>query len=255
MRIICAFTVYNRLKGTHLALTALLDNKDPATEVFVVDNASDDKTREYLEQLKNIRKDFTLVRNEENVGVAGGQNQVMEQCRPEDYFCKIDNDILVTRPGWERWGIDCLEHNRDLGCMMFQLDGKPCHAENCEPKLRPYQIFYHNLIEVRLGDVLVAPTIMLPPHARAQVGFYYEYGPYGFDDVDMGERLKALGYKLAYADAGFKQINISEDNTLDYTEWKVKCAADELPEISQRLKMYQDGKGLYVPNIKERSIK
>lgn len=62
-------------------------------ELIIVDNASGVETKEYL---KNIRcPEYTLITNDENVGVSYGWNQGIKVAKYE-YICFLNSDCIVT---------------------------------------------------------------------------------------------------------------------------------------------------------------
>jgi GT2 family glycosyltransferase len=64
-------------------------------ELIVVDNASTDGTREYLESLVADRPRFTLVLNENNLGVGAGRNRGWERST-RSFVVTLDDDTWVT---------------------------------------------------------------------------------------------------------------------------------------------------------------
>jgi glycosyltransferase involved in cell wall biosynthesis len=64
-------------------------------EIVVVDNASTDGTRECLERPFDDRGGFTMVANEENLGVGAGRNSGRERTT-RDFVVILDEDTRIT---------------------------------------------------------------------------------------------------------------------------------------------------------------
>jgi GT2 family glycosyltransferase len=78
--------------------TVLANTEDPPFELIVVDNASTDGSREYLEQLAARDARVRLIANEGNVGFPAACNQGLEAARGGD-FVLLNSDTMVP-PGW-----------------------------------------------------------------------------------------------------------------------------------------------------------
>lgn len=95
--------VHNRLEHTTRVMNALARQYHaPAFNVVVVDNASDDGTREWFKWIKaneGTREwfpDFTYVRSDENVGDWGGMVEGAKHVPPgAKYIGQLDNDIQL----------------------------------------------------------------------------------------------------------------------------------------------------------------
>jgi len=99
MKIELLFINYNRLAYTKLALPALLGDPTEEFSLTIWDNGSTDGTREYLSSVKDpriVRKVFS----EENAGIHGAFNEVVEKSSA-DLFGMVFDDDLVTC-GWTR---------------------------------------------------------------------------------------------------------------------------------------------------------
>ena len=86
----------------------------PNVELVVVDNASADGTREWLEEARRASAfPFTLIANAENRGFAAAVNQGVAASTGE-FVCLLNNDTIVTR-GWLSALLAHLEADPRLG--------------------------------------------------------------------------------------------------------------------------------------------
>jgi GT2 family glycosyltransferase len=87
------------LPFTRLCLESVLEHTEaPPFELLVVDNASSDGTRAYLELLAARDARVRVIRNEENRGFAAAANQGLASARG-DLLLLLNNDTIVP-PGW-----------------------------------------------------------------------------------------------------------------------------------------------------------
>jgi len=85
----------------------------PEYEIIVVDNNSNDGTREHLERLSAEDRRITLIANRTNRGFAGGNNDGINIARGE-YLVLLNSDTQVTE-GWLSRLIELLESDRTIG--------------------------------------------------------------------------------------------------------------------------------------------
>ena len=100
---VCAVIVtHNRLRTLKLSLNAVVNQTTPPARILVVDNASTDGTRAYLERLQDSKVEARLL--PENDGPAGGFAVGFEHAArgPYSHVWAMDDDV-VPAP-------DCLEH-------------------------------------------------------------------------------------------------------------------------------------------------
>ena len=84
---------YNQLEYTKQCLASLqkYTEKD-SYELIVIDNASTDGTREWLQQQKNLK----LLLNDENIGFPKGCNQGIALANSQNDILLLNNDTVVT---------------------------------------------------------------------------------------------------------------------------------------------------------------
>jgi GT2 family glycosyltransferase len=193
---------------TRLCLETVLATTSEDVEVVVVDNASTDGTREYLDALVPRSGRVHAIQNPANRGFAGAVNQGLAASRGE-VLVVLNNDTLVP-PGW----LERLEHH--LQDLAVGLVGPTTNEAGNEAELEtPYRTYGEMLefakkqaIEAdrRLADVPVATMFCAalrrdvleavgPLDERFEVGL--------FEDDDYSARVKAAGYRVALAEDAF----------------------------------------------------
>jgi rhamnopyranosyl-N-acetylglucosaminyl-diphospho-decaprenol beta-1,3/1,4-galactofuranosyltransferase len=83
MRIACGLVTFNRVGLLRCAIEAALSQSRPPDHIVVVNNASTDDTRDYLNSLNNSR--FSSVHTSRNLGSAGGFRLAVDLAVANDY--------------------------------------------------------------------------------------------------------------------------------------------------------------------------
>ena len=92
-------TVWNNFELTKSCIDSIIKNTDADYRLIIIDNASNDETKKYLEQFKDKEgARVLLIRNENNLGFIKAVNQGMK-LSGAPYICLINNDTIVTK-GW-----------------------------------------------------------------------------------------------------------------------------------------------------------
>lgn len=192
-----------------LACLERLAALDPApAQVVVVDNASADGT---AERVAARFPAFTLIRNERNLGFAGGMNTGMRallaQAAPPEAIILLNQDTLVD-PGW--LGAITAPFAEPavgaVGCKIRYPDGTIQHAGVTLdwPRALARHVGWHEPDAgqhdtPRDAELLTFAAIALRSAALVQVGLLDEgYGPAYFEDMDLCRRLRLAGYTLRY---------------------------------------------------------
>jgi GT2 family glycosyltransferase/ubiquinone/menaquinone biosynthesis C-methylase UbiE len=111
---------YNRARDLRRSLEAIFATRYPALEVIVVDNASVDNTGEVAASFPGVK----LIRTEENLGYAGGNNVGIAQAAGE--YVALINEDAVIESSWIEDFVRFLESHPDAaaasGKQYFWLD-------------------------------------------------------------------------------------------------------------------------------------
>src|SRR5271165_6646350 len=83
---------WNSAKYLEECLAALSRQDHREIEVIIVDNASEDGTREVL---KRVDPRWRVIYNQQNVGFAAGQNQAIGESRGEWVLC-LNPDVVLS---------------------------------------------------------------------------------------------------------------------------------------------------------------
>jgi GT2 family glycosyltransferase/Flp pilus assembly protein TadD len=104
---------HNRLEQAKKCVKSIRRHTPEAHEIIFVDNGSTDGTVKWLQSQIRENKNYQLIENRENVGVAKGRNQGMNLSQGE-FLLLLDNDVIVSE-GWLSGMQECLKHAPDAG--------------------------------------------------------------------------------------------------------------------------------------------
>ena len=97
MRIGVVIVTYNRIKLLKECINRVLNQTQPVDSVIVVNNNSNDGTRDYLDSLNDTR--INAYHMNENLGGAGGFHKALSIASTKnfDYVLIIDDDAMIER--------------------------------------------------------------------------------------------------------------------------------------------------------------
>jgi GT2 family glycosyltransferase len=196
---------FESLSFTRLCLETVLANTGaPPFELIVVDNASGDGSREYLEELAARDPRLVLIANSENVGFPSACNQGLAAARGETLVL-LNSDTIVA-PGW----LAGLEAHLDAGA---DLVGPVTNRIGNEAEVPvAYETYGDFLREAaaratkRQGEAFEIPTLTmfcLAMRRRAweAIGALDEsFGIGTLEDDDYSQRAREAGLRLLCAE-------------------------------------------------------
>lgn len=213
---------YNNLEFTRACLASLDEySQYEHMEIIVVDNASNDASKEFLSDWAAKGMHRKLILNEDNRGFAAANNQGLA-ISTGDYLVMLNNDTYVT-PGWIRTLLKHLQRDETIG-----LIGPVTNNIGNEAKI---DIGYGSMHEMLLksfaythrhvGQTFPLSTaaffcVMMPRKTYERVGVLDEaFGLGFFEDDDYCRRVEQLGLRVVCAEDVFIHHHLSASfNTL-----------------------------------------
>ena len=186
---------YNRKPILEKCLKALENQQLTASnvsgyEVVVVDDGSTDGTVEWLEENKS---DFPRVQvyEQNHQGPAAARNLGVEKAKG-DTIIFIDSDLVVTEVFLQSHTNALVEGQKKLGNDRFFTYGAVINTSNFDnPTSEPYKITDFSAAFFATGNVAI------PKHWLEKAGLFDSgFQLYGWEDLELGVRLKNLGLKL-----------------------------------------------------------
>jgi glycosyltransferase involved in cell wall biosynthesis len=185
---------YNRLPILQKCLLALEEQQleSPITgyEIVLVDDGSTDATLAWLADHAPQLPHLQLIRQEHG-GPAAGRNRGVQAARG-DVIVFIDSDLVVT-PSFLRCHAQALQrHWRQRGHPLCFTYGAVINTANFEhPTAEPHKLRDLSFAYFATGNVAIERQLL----ERAGL-FDTRFRLYGWEDLELGERLRRLGVEL-----------------------------------------------------------
>lgn len=240
------YTSFNRLHLTKQSLPKLLENTSKDTEIFVVDNGSEPETVAYLKTVKKENPKIKLVLNTKNIGVGGALNQVLSYIPDNYYFTKVDNDVEINTKDWDQWMMYCLSETPKIGVLGV-------HTYKDRPIVSRFRLEDGVEVGTTTYGGITGDFIMLGPELRKILGFFYEFGQYGYEDSELFYRIYLL-HKLFCFALHFDTRPIDTGAKSEYTEFKEREAKQFIYKFNKRRAELLNTKIYHVNNFYNRKI-
>ncbi|NUO07172.1 MAG: glycosyltransferase [Candidatus Brocadia sp.] len=204
--------VFNKLEYTEKCLKAIFANspeKPSLYEVIIVDNASADGTKEFLNHIQN---DVKIIINEKNMGFARACNQGSQKASA-DYLLFLNNDT-EPKKGWLKPLFEILMRDDSVaaaGSKLLFPNETIQHAgvvivdnKSLNDPLLATHIYMNDLANLpeanqsRTYQTLTAACLLIRKSAFNEVGGFDEGYWNGYEDVDLCFKLQEKGWKLVY---------------------------------------------------------
>ncbi len=233
---------WNRLHYSKQTLECIIKKTTIPHELILVDNGSEDGTREYLKSMENKTnaEKVIYVFNDKNLGVAGGRNSGLVVASG-DYLVTIDDDIIVP----DKWDV----------LMASACDKIPklgITGVNVEPFKFPVKEINGVRVRPKAGN-LGGACLCLPRRVFKRVGYYNYFSTYGCEDSAMYYRLAKIGMLSAYIEP--KGVHLDTDADKAYRIAKNNAhrkKSAQLVALSQYLAVMRRTGDVYVsfdPNL------
>jgi GT2 family glycosyltransferase len=195
--------VWNQLGPTKDCLSSVFKNTSYPFRLIIVDNASDNAMRIYLEGLKAERDaSVTLIRNERNLGFIRAVNQGID-ASDANFICILNNDTIVTK-SWLGEMVRVAESRQEIGIVnpsSNNLGQAPAEGE-------PVEIYAGRLKDEsgkfsELGAA-IGFCMLIKRKVIERIGLFDEiYGMGNFEDTDFSRKAVKEGFTCVRAHAAY----------------------------------------------------
>ncbi len=181
----------------------------PNLEIIFVDNNSTDGTPAWLEEIRQQDQRIKIILNNVNYGFAKGNNQGLKIATGE-YFVFLNNDTIVTN----NWLESLLRHmvrERSIGiiCPVTNNIGNEACIRIEYKNVEGIQQFAYNIAEGNIGlnrNIRMVPLFcaMIRTELLRRIGGLNEDYKQGmFEDDDLNQEIRKLGYRISCAEDVF----------------------------------------------------
>lgn len=226
--------------------------------ILVVNAQTEVTAAAIIKFLQFVGKSAVVIYLPENVGTARAVNRAIRERQPDEYFVKMDNDVLFYRDGWLDDMEEAMRADKTIGILGLKRSDLEQHPDHGQERFRSKLRFVPSCIEkgrpwivVEETDDVMGTCTMFSPALLDAVGFMYQPGYYGYDDVLMCVRSHVAGFKNCF----LPNIRIDhldpvfEEGTPDhYSGWKHASAWDDAVEYNRLKYGYANGTiSIYCP--------
>jgi glycosyltransferase involved in cell wall biosynthesis len=209
------------LENQRFVETAIAASEPAITyEIVVVDDGSTDETVDWI---KTAALHHVRLFQQNHLGAAAARNLGVAQAQGETIIF-IDSDLVVTETFLQAHAEKLTEAKRKLGSDRVFTYGSvinTCNFEN--PTAEPFKLTDYSRAYFATGNVAI------DRHWLEQAGLFdTRFQLYGWEDLELGVRLKQLGLKL-----------ISCPEAIGY-HWHPPFALDQIPRLIDQ--EYQRGR-------------
>ena len=177
---------YNHGEYVGEAVSSALAQTLPASEIIVIDDASDEETRKACEALASDR--VRVLRNETNLGLAASRNKAIHEARSEAIL-PLDADDQLHSDFLQRT-IPILESSPEIGWVYTD-----CHLFGAREEALEFPDY--DLTLLLAHDVCLAPSLFRKKDWE-RVGGYDESFKIGQEDWDFWVSLAETGLRGAH---------------------------------------------------------
>jgi glycosyltransferase involved in cell wall biosynthesis len=193
-------STYNRLPQLRQALDTILGQSYDNYEIVIINDASNDGTRNYLDNLR-IPSDMLVIHNEKNLGLQKSLNKAIAASKGR-FIARIDDDDRWIDSHKIEKQVQFLNNNPEYGLVgtNYLIGGKKVFNPESDKDIRRQMLFRCPFRH---------STVVFDRHLYEKVGAYNEDLPYSED----WELWMKMGKHSKMANLQFFSTAISEEDT------------------------------------------
>lgn len=190
-----------------------------------------------------------VIYNSGNVGTAKAVNKAWALRKPGEHCVKMDDDIIVHHDGWVDEMEAAIESDPLIGQVGLKRKDLIEHPKHPDADYKSELIMLphipgHPWRIVEKVKHCIGSCVMHSSALLDKVGYLYQPGQYGYDDVIMSHRTHLAGFYSCF----LPHINIDHIDPGDtpFQSWKEKHAGEHTQEMIEYVKgMYAGTKPIY----------
>lgn len=216
--------------------------------VCLIVNEQTERTAHNIASFCAQFKNCEVIYMPENVGTAKAINKAIALRQPGEYVVKMDNDVTFENVGWADEMEEAMRRDPKIGILGLKRSDLIQHPNHPDPRYKSVLRFVPETpipgqpwVVVEETEDVMGTCTMFSPHLLDQIGFMFQPGLYGFDDVLMCVRSHCAGFVNAFLP--HIQIHHHDPAGVDgkYDEWKRLAAMQASPEYHSYKIGYESG--------------
>ena len=202
--------VFNKLEFTKQCLDALYEvTPNGLFELIVVNNASTDGTKEFLNEFAKTHPNVKVIHNQENLGFAKACNQGARAAKGK-YLVFLNNDTIPLKD-WLEEMLKIIETEKNVGIVGSKLlypNNTIQHAgvaiADFLQSICPYHIHRKSPADapevnvVKDYQAVTGACMLIPKELFDRLGGFDEGFLNGYEDVDLCFQVREAGYRVVY---------------------------------------------------------
>ena len=231
---------YDKTKNAISKIFESLQNQETLSNLYIIDNNSDDQTKQWLKHFCENRRIFLTILND-NIGKSRAMNFAHSIAQKSDYVINIDSDIY-PKPN-DRWLdklIDAMESFPELKVLAPDLEENNPHLKNKLSKSYHSQgkIQHYNFIHERQSEGGIGGGVLcFKTETFDKLNGYNAPDIYAGDDGDIISRCS----KAAVCESIVMIHPYETDEEKDYALWKRNRIKDRNTWTLENNKGFFDG--------------
>jgi GT2 family glycosyltransferase len=187
---------YNQLSFTQRCIESIQRRTQYPYRLLVIDNGSDDRMIQYLQNLQRKDDRVFVIFNKQNLGWIGAVNQGLTYGE-FPYYCVMNNDLVVY-PGWLEEMVKVAESDKMIGLVNPEWNLGKGYAQD-------HRAFYHGVVKRRKEDWIETDYVrgfcfLIKRDVVEKVGGLDPlYGNGYYEDWDYSMRAIQVGFRCARA--------------------------------------------------------
>lgn len=214
--------------------------------IIIVVNASTEESAAHIADfLKQVGKNGDAIWLPENVGTARGINKAWLTRQEDENAIKMDDDVVIHQAGWVDEMEEAIQYDPEIG--IIGLKRKDCWEKPWHPdefyrsELKMFDLpAGHPWIIVEKVHHVMGTCQMYNSALLDKIGYLYQPGLYGWDDVLAASRSEAAGFYNCFLP--HFRIDHIDHGTTPYQEWKGKSAWADRPDLDKLREDYRTGR-------------
>ena len=235
-----------RADMTRQTLESLVKTVDFARHraVLIVNEATDKTIDAIIAFCQAIGKSAQVIYLQENIGTARAINKAWLTREPGENAIKMDNDVVIHSAGWVDEMEEAIQADPKIGIIGLKRKDcweNPAHESDfyrSELMMLPHKPGEPWIVVERVNHV-IGTCQMYSAELLDKIGYLYQPGLYGWDDVLAAERCKAAGFYSCFLP--HFRIDHIDPGATPYQGWKERIAWDGKEDVDRLRDGYKNG--------------